>query len=157
MTQTAHHTTKTDIAKTYDVTKQTALRWVQSEGFPARNQYGWDREAVAAWVDALAERKAERAEAAGDKDEKTRLECERLRVVIKRLNEEAKQARLETQRQERKLHNVEECEREWVRAGQVLSSAAESFRQHETAKRPELKDLIDGLCDMFLQHVRAMR
>ena len=145
-----NYRTQIEMAETFGVTKQAVGKWVQSETFPKKNQHGWNRDAVMAWVAAMNERKIERAESAGGKEEKLRLECEKLQVLIDKEKENLTQAKLETAKQQGKLHSVADCEKLWHRAGATLRARVDSWKDHQTAKHPQHRELIDELCASFL-------
>jgi phage terminase Nu1 subunit (DNA packaging protein) len=150
-TMSEYYETNVQIASVFGVNRRTVGEWIKKPDFPTKTKRGWSKEKVHAWVSSWNETKQDRS----PKDEKTQLECDRLRVLIDRAKEELAQAKMETKRQEAKLHDVAECEREWVRAGQLLAAAVENFRQLQRAKHPKHADLVNDLCDLFLEQVRA--
>ena len=154
-----HYGTQADMAKAYGVKRQAVTGWLKNEAnpFPAKDRFGWKIEQVAAWIEAMNERKDSRSALSGDREEKTRLECARLRVVIERERELLAQTKLETAKRSGLLHSVAECEREWDRVGAELRAAVDSWQQHATAKQPKARALIDGLVNGFLARLEAVR
>ena len=145
-----HYETQSNIAEAFSVSRQSVSKWINSDGFPAKQKRGWNRDAVTAWVAAKNEREMKRAEAGGDGQEKTRLQCEKLRVSIKHEEEKLKQAKIDTKEKAGKLHDVADCMAERDRDGSVLRGAVDSWQAHNVAKMPDAKELIDGLCASFL-------
>ena len=154
MASTQHYPTQAVIAKAYGVTSATVCAWAKSDDFPKKLRHGYPIAEVAQWVQARMEKREATLGAAGDREEKTRLECERLRVVIEREREILAQACIETKRLNHELHAVADCESEWVRAGALLRGTVESWRNHETAKAPRQKKYIDGLASRILAAIR---
>jgi len=142
------------MAETFGVSRAAVGKWLKHPRFPAKGKRGWQKEAVTAWVAAKNQREIERAEKAGDREEKTRLECERLRVVIDREKETLKQAQIETKRQSHKLVERAEVDREASRVGSMIRGRIDAFRQHQTAKHPNLKADIDRFCDDMMEDIR---
>ena len=149
-----HYPTQAVICKAYGVAKATVSGWAKLDTFPRKTRHGYDIGEVSDWVQKNNEAKAARLEASGDREEKTRLECERLRVVIERERELLTQACIETKRLESKLHDVADCNAEWIQAGVLLRGTVESWRNHETAKHPDQKKPIDGLASRMLAAIR---
>lgn len=152
-----HYKTQQEIADTFGVSRQSVAKWMKSDGFPDKQKHGWNRDGVTAWVSAKNEREQERAERTGDKQEKTRLECERLRVSIKREEERLEQEKIETSRQKGLLHSVADCEKLWHRAGATLRARVDSWKDHQTAKHPQHRELIDELCASFLATLEGVK
>lgn len=150
-----HYRSINEIAKKYGVTHNAAKKWTESPGFPSETRHGYPREAVIAWVDAKDQRQAERAAATRDKQEKTRLECERLRVVVEHEKERLEQTRIETRRLRRKLVQRDEVEKDDQRRAALVRGAVESWRAHETAKNPGHRALVEGLAESALAAMRA--
>lgn len=148
--------TQAEIASTFGVSRQAVGKWLNSDTFPDRQKNGWPRDAVTAWVAAKNERELARAETSGDKDEKLRLECDRLRISIQREGEKLKQEKVETRRVSGLLHDVAECEAVWSRVGATLRGCIDSWQQHQTAKFPDHRELIGGLCASFLESLEAV-
>ena len=143
------------MAKAFGVSKGAVQKWAESDSFPKKVPSGYPMDGVTAWVEAKNARVLEREEKSGDKDEKIRLECERLRVVINREKETLKQAELETKRQSKKLVERIDIEREAARIGQTIRGRIDAMRQHETAKHPQLKDAVDAFCTDLMEEIRA--
>jgi len=150
-----HYKSQNEIAKAFSVTPQSVGKWVQSKTFPKRTASGFPKDGVTAWVEAKNEREIKRTEQTGDKDEKVRLECERLRVVIQREQETLAQAKIETKRQSKKLVERADVEREMAKIGQTVRGRIDAFRQHQTAKHTQLKDAVDLFCDDMREEIRA--
>ena len=151
-----HYKTQVEIAETFGVSRPAVHKWLNSPGFPDKQKHGWSKDAVTAWVAAKNQREQERAEATGDKAEKTRLECERLRVSIKREEENLKQAKLETARQSKKLHDVAECDVAKSRDAAALRGVIEAWLGHNTAKRPELREILEEVYTSLLSMLEAV-
>ena len=149
-----HYPSHEVISKAYGVTKGTVTQWAKDKSFPRKTHHGYPIEDVSAWVGKHNEAKDAKLAAAGDRDEKTRLECERLRVVIEREREILAQSCIETKRLNHELHDVAACDAEWIRAGALLRGTVESWRNHETAKAPKHKAYIDGLASRMLAAIR---
>jgi len=143
-----------EIADAYGVSRQAVSKWRDSDTFPRKAIRGWPKDGVVAWVSAKNERVQKKAELTGDREEKTRLECERLRVVIDREKETLKQAQIETKRQSHKLVERAEVDREASRVGSMIRGRIDAFRQHQTAKHPNLKADIDRFCDDMMEDIR---
>jgi hypothetical protein len=151
-----YYKTQAEMAKAFGVTRQAVGKWAASSTFPKRAAAGFPVDGVTTWVEAKNEREIERADATGDKAEELRLKCERLRVAIKREQETLKQAVIETKRLSGKLHEVAPCEKEWQRAGMALRGRVDSWQQHQTAKDPDSKKMVDGLCESFLEALESV-
>ena len=151
-----HFTAKTEMARTYDVNAKTIYEWMGKPGFPKKGAHGWSRVEVTKWVESHRKSVAERAAGAGDKAELTMLQCDKLRVLIQKEEENLKQAQIETAKQQGKLHAVSTCEAEWDRAGSVLRGAVDSWQAHNVAKSPDMKVEIDGLCASFLAALEGL-
>jgi hypothetical protein len=148
-----YYKTQADMAKAFGVTRQAVAAWLKSPTFPNKLTHGFSADGVTAWVAAKNERELKRTEQTGDKDEKVRLECERLRVVIKREQETLEQAKIETKRQSKKLVERSEVEKELTRIGLLIKGRINAHRQHQTAKHPQLKDAVDLFCDDLLGEI----
>jgi len=146
----AHFTAKTEMARTYGVNPKTIYEWMGKPTFPKKGQHGWHKEKVNEWVNQHRIEVEEAAAGAGDKAEETQLKCERLRVVIERERENLEQAKIETKRQQGKLHSVSECDADRHRAASTLRARVDSWQQHQIAKHPSQREFIDGLCVSFL-------
>ena len=148
-----YYKTQADMAKAFGVSRQAVSVWIKTPTFPAKSAHGYPADGVTAWVEAKNEREIKRTEATGDKDEKIRLECERLRVVIKREQETLEQAKIETKRQSKKLVERATVEKELTRIGLLIKGRINAMRQHQTAKHPQLKDAVDLFCDDLLVEI----
>ena len=151
-----YYKTQAEIAKAFGVTRQAVSSWMKAETFPSKKASGFPVDGVTAWVEAKNEREIKRTEATGDKDEKIRLECERLRVVIKREQETLEQAKIETKRQSKKLVERAVVEKELARIGLLIKGRINAMRQHQTAKHPQLKEAVDLFCDDMMEEIRAV-
>ena len=149
-----HYRTKASIAKTYCVSEATAGRWISDPGFPKRVSAGWQIAKVTAWMAERTKRKAARAAAAGDKQEKVRLECERLRVVVLREQELLKQAEIETSRQQKELIKRSDAVTRLQSLSATCRGIVESWRQHEVVKNPSAKAQIEALADRLCEAMR---
>ena len=148
--------TQAEMGRAYDKNPKTIALWVGKPTFPKQNARTgfWSRGKVANWVEKHQEALDLRAKHTGDKGVKTRLECERLRVVIDREREALKQAKLDTERTEGRLVERAAVLADDHRRHQSVRGALESFRQHETAKHPEHREMVNGLCDRMLEAIR---
>ena len=150
---------KAAIARAFNVNPKTVGEWTGKPWFPKRDERvkAWPVDKVAAAVEKHNEEQEARVDGYGNKEEKTRLECERLRWDIRVIQERFKQADIETQRMQDKLHSVADCNTEWDRAGASLRATVDSWQQHETAKHPKDRARIDSLCASFLARLEGVR
>lgn len=143
----SHFAAKAAIARHYGVHRHTVDQWDEKGLLGKRGRHGYHRATVCENVDRFLSEKP----AAGDRDEKTRLECERLRVVIARERELVEQARIETQRISHALMPVTDHMRamEEVRAlylgglDQLTESVATKLR--DVHARQVLAEAVDAL------------
>ena len=149
----SYYTTQAQMAKVFGVSRQAVATWLKSGTFPKRAANGFPVDGVTAWVEAKNEREIKRTEQTGDKEEKVRLECERLRVVIQREQETLAQAKIETKRQSKKLVERSEVEKDLTRIGLLIKGRINAMRQHETAKHPQLKKSVDVFCDDMMAEI----
>ena len=145
-----YFTAKTEMARTYDVNAKTIYEWMGKPGFPKKGGRGWSRVEVTKWVESHRKSVAERAAGSGDKAELTMLQCDKLRVLIQKEEENLKQAQIETAKLQGKLHDVAACEAERNRDASVLRGVVDSWQAHNVAKMPDSKELIDGLAVSLL-------
>jgi len=150
--ESKYYHSKGEISSAFEVSMTTVHGWVRKKTFPKKDGRadGWSKEKVTEWVDAHNERQAARIAPSGDRAEKTKLECERLRVVIKREKESLKVAELETQERAGKLADVAELERKYRLKAETLRALVDGWSAHNSAKHPEHADIIESLASDFI-------
>ena len=122
--------------------------------FPKKHgQKGWDKEEILEWVENLNIETARRLQPNEQKQEKIRLECKRLEVIIKKERETLKQAKLETDEKAKKLVDVAEITRYYTQLAQRFRARVEDWRMFNVAKYPPQADLIDALANDLIREL----
>jgi phage terminase Nu1 subunit (DNA packaging protein) len=92
----------------------------------------------------------DRAERSGDKDEKTRLECERLRVMIER-------EKIELDTAAGKLVCMADVVSEWKGVASSFRAIVDSWAQHNGAKYPDMKTEIEIMAKDLRQRIASLK
>ena len=145
-----------DIAERAGVDRHTASDWTKEPEFPAKVKGEWPLEPVLDWIEEYNERKAEKAEKAGDRAEKTRLECERLRVVIQTERQKLKLAEYDVSQKRGELVAMAEVLDQWSENNRHVMAGIEAARRAMTAKYRTVEDKgkIDEICDRVAGCIR---
>ena len=144
------------MALRYGVDWKTADGWTAREGFPDRGKKGWSAKDVGEWVEAWTRQLDEKSEAAGDRAEKTRLECERLRVVIQTERQKLKLAEYDVSQKRGELVAMAEVLDQWSENNRHVMAGIEAARRAMTAKYRTVEDKgkIDEICDRVAGCIR---
>lgn len=143
--------TKTELAHRLGISRTTLYAYMRrgllSEDGP------WNIEDCLEQLDAVQD------EADDDlRGEKLRLECERLRVVIKRESENLKQAQFETGKLQETLVDRKELEGEFRQCLAEIRRACDNWMHHQTAKHPQHVELAESLratlFDQIITHTK---
>ena len=153
--ETIYFKSKMEISRALGRDPKTISKWASQGWFPTMFKRGWRKDAVLAAVELHNDKTARNATHNGSRAEKTRLECSRLRVMIAKEKESLKQSEIETKRQNGLVVEIADVKTEMARLGALLKGRVESFRQHETAKRPEVKDAVDRLANTLIEDMHG--
>lgn len=147
-----------EMIRWFQVNPKTIKKYVEADWFPKPNAKGkWPREKVLAAVADFNTRLEEQTTGQELKDEKTRLECEHIRIRIKTEMEKYKQERIRTAEKEGDVWLRSEVLASWDEYQLRAKRCVESFRQAQSAKHRNIKTkrLLDGLCDGILAELCA--
>ena len=149
---------KAEMVRWFKVNPKTINKYVDADWFPKQTPGGkWNREAVLQAVDAFNAELQERTTGAELKDEKTRLECEKLCVIIKTEGERYKQEHIRTAEKNGEVWLRSDVLASWTEREQRMRQRLEGYRQAQSAKHRSIKTkrLIDGLCDGLIDELCA--
>jgi hypothetical protein len=155
---------KLAIAKAVGVHRHTIDAWVDQIWFPKLTADGWLKEEVLQAVEAYNDGKNVPASADiedGSKEEKTALECKRLKIVIEKEKELLEQAKEETRRMveegkraSRKLIRKSEVEEGMTEFLAQLRSVIQSWKKSAQADHPESYAMFEKAERLYLDKMQ---
>jgi len=134
----------------------TALsnNWMKKPDAPTKTAHGFD---IPQWQQYVLSRiEIDVSKLSGDEldDQKKREQIANIKVQRARNEENLKQDQLKTKQLHGKLVERAEVDREASRVGSMIRGRIDAFRQHQTAKHPNLKADIDRFCDDMMEDIR---
>jgi hypothetical protein len=149
--------TQMQIARAYGLSCSRITQLYRTRpDFPPKQADGtWDRAAIAEFMSSVI-RKRNQETGGGNKDTKTGLECDRLKIVIKREKEMLEQQQMETARLKRELVARSEIMQDDIMRASKMRGCIEAWRQHEGAKTPALSAAVDHLVETLLEQLRGL-
>jgi hypothetical protein len=157
---------KLAIAKAVGVHRHTIDAWVEQIWFPKATPDGWLKEEVLRAVESYNERNEATPSgdvAEGSKEEKTALECARLKIVIEKELELLEQAKEDTRRMieegkrtSRKLITKKEVEEGLTEFLSQLRSVIQSWAKSAQADLPEHHAVFDRAVKLYLDNVQKI-
>ena len=156
MSAEQHVTTYTRFAEVAGVNRGTVTKWRRRDDFPVRTEEGWPVRVVRAYGrDRFAEAvKCQTGDNANLKAERLRKQIARLDVQNAIDGERLKRERMETQRRGGELVEKRAVLEDDRRRHRNVRGALESWRQHETAKHPERREVVEGVHNKMLTVIR---
>jgi hypothetical protein len=159
-----YYKSKLSIAKAFGVHRHTVDMWVTKEWFPAKEDEGWSKEKVAQAVEKRnAETEYDPGAGPGTKEEKTALECKRLKIVIEKELELLEQSKEETRRmveegrrKSRSLISKKEVEEGLTDFLSQLRSVIQSWAKSAQADLPEHHAVFDRAVKLYLDKVQEI-
>lgn len=155
---------KLAIAKALGVHRHTIDLWEQKTWFPKRGKDGWLKSEVLDAVDEYELKKEGAIDtvAEGSKEQKTALECKRLKIIIEKEKELLEQAKAETRRinMETDARAKQLIEKKEVLAGLTATTAKarsviESWAKTCTAEDPANHDRYKRAVETYLKIINA--
>ena len=126
-----------ELAAAVGLTTRQLRKYTQLPDCPRKTKSGWPKRCV----EFIKEQQEQGLTGDGSmRDEKLKREGERLDIIIARERGE--------------LISKDEAERETRKMLASLRSAADAWRDHQTAKYPDMANMIDELYDLFLARMR---
>lgn len=159
-----YYKSKLSIAKAFGVHRHTVDMWVKKDWFPAKEDEGWSKDKV---TEAVEKRNAKTEydpdAGPGTKEEKTALECRRLKIVIEKEKELLEQAKEDTRRMveegrkaSRKLIAKSEVEEGLTEFMAQLRSVIQSWCKSAQADDPENHQAYDRAVKLYLDKIQEI-
>lgn len=163
--ETDYFKSKLAIAKALGVHRHTIDLWEQKTWFPKRGQHGWLKTEMMDVVDQYVLKKEGVADdvSPGSREEKTALECQRLKIVIEKERELLEQAKEDTRqmieegrRKSRKLIEKKEVEEGLTEFLSSLRNTIQSWAKTAQADNPEHHTVFDKAVKLYLDEVQRI-
>ena len=155
--------TQSAMAKPLGVHRNTIGVWVESDWFPAREKNGWRKEDVQKAVDAYNAEKEPSEFSEGTKEEKTALECKRLKIMIEKEKEALEQARESTRQmiedgriRTKRLVAAKDVENSMIDLLSTLRSTIETWSKSAQADHPDFHHVFDKAVNLYLEAIRSL-
>jgi DNA-binding transcriptional MerR regulator len=156
---------KLAIAKALGVHRHTIDLWVQKTWFPKQTKDGYLKEDVLKAVDEYQTQKdgAQDTYADGSKEEKTALECKRLKIMIEKEKEALEQARESTRQmiedgriRTKRLVAAKDVENSMIDLLSTLRSTIETWSKSAQADHPDFHHVFDRAVNLYLEAIRSL-
>lgn len=162
-----YYKTIVSIANAFGVHRNSVRDWMEKEWWPEKHPHGWDKAEVQDAVDQYEASRDGVGEESnytpGTREEKTALECARLKIVIEKEKELLEQAKEETRRMveeakrvTRKLIPKSEVEEGLTEFMGQLRSVIQSWCKSAQADDPENHEAYDRAVKLYLDKIQEI-